>query len=40
MNDHISGIDREILAVLQAGLPKSASPYKDMAQLVGIKEQG
>jgi DNA-binding Lrp family transcriptional regulator len=36
VNDHISGIDREILAVLQAGLPKSASPYKDMAQLVGI----
>jgi DNA-binding Lrp family transcriptional regulator len=36
MKNHISGIERRILAVLQEGFPKSQSPYKDMAQKVGI----
>jgi DNA-binding Lrp family transcriptional regulator len=36
VNVHISDIESKILAVLQAGLPKSASPYKDMAQRAGI----
>jgi DNA-binding Lrp family transcriptional regulator len=36
MKDHISGIERRILAVLQEGLPKSQSPYKDMAQKAGL----
>jgi siroheme decarboxylase len=39
VNVHISSIDRKILAVLQAGLPESASPYEDMAQRVGIDTQ-
>lgn len=36
MKDNISDTERKILAVLQEGLPKSRSPYKDMAQQVGI----
>jgi DNA-binding Lrp family transcriptional regulator len=36
VNVHISSIERKILAVLQAGLPVSTSPYEDMAQRVGI----
>lgn len=39
MNVHISSIERKILAVLQAGLPNSTSPYEDMAQLIGIDTQ-
>ncbi len=36
MKDRISSIERRILAVLQKGLPKSQTPYKDMAQQAGI----
>jgi DNA-binding Lrp family transcriptional regulator len=36
MKDRISSIERRILAVLQKGLPKSQTPYKDMAQRAGI----
>ena len=36
MKDRISAIERRILAVLQQGLPKSQTPYKDMAQQAGI----
>jgi len=36
MKEHISDIERKILAALQEGLPKSQSPYKDMAQKIGI----
>ena len=37
MKNHISSIERRILAVLQEGLPRSRSPYKDMAQRIGIE---
>jgi len=37
MNEHISGIERKILAVLQQGLPNSQTPYNDMAQQLGIE---
>ncbi len=37
MKDRISSIERRILAVLQEGLPKSQTPYEDMAQRAGIK---
>jgi len=36
MKNHISDIERRILAVLQGGFPRSQTPYKDMAKLVGI----
>jgi DNA-binding Lrp family transcriptional regulator len=36
VNVQISSIERKILAVLQAGLPESTSPYEDMAKLAGI----
>ena len=36
MKNHISDIERKILAVLQGGFPRSQTPYKDMAELVGI----
>ncbi|MHC4394242.1 MAG: siroheme decarboxylase subunit beta [Planctomycetota bacterium] len=36
MEEHISDIERRILAVLQEGLPRSQTPYKDMAQRIGI----
>jgi len=36
MNAEISAVEQKILAVLQKGLPKSQTPYKDMAQAVGI----
>jgi siroheme decarboxylase len=39
VNVSISSIDSKILAVLQAGLPKSASPYEDLAKSVGIDTQ-
>ena len=32
----MSSIERRILSVLQEGLPKSRTPYKDMAQRIGI----
>ncbi|MBN2136906.1 MAG: hypothetical protein JW720_03790 [Sedimentisphaerales bacterium] len=31
MEDRLSHIERRILAILQGGLPKSRTPYKDMA---------
>jgi DNA-binding Lrp family transcriptional regulator len=37
MEEQISDIERRILAVLQQGLPTSATPYKDMAGQVGIE---
>jgi siroheme decarboxylase len=33
----MSDIDRRILAVLQEGLPMSQTPYRDMAQRIGIE---
>lgn len=36
MKNQISDIERRILAVLQGGFPRSQTPYKDMAELVGI----
>ena len=33
----MSSIDRRVLGVLQEGLPKSRTPYKDMAQRIGIE---
>ena len=36
MKERISDIERNILAALQKGLPNSQSPYKDMAQKIGI----
>ncbi len=35
--DDMSDVERRILAVLQNGLPKSRTPYKDMARRVGIE---
>ncbi len=32
----MSNIEQKILAVLQQGLPKSQSPYQDMAEKIGI----
>jgi len=37
MKSYMSSIERKILAVLQQGLPSSRTPYKDMAQQIGIK---
>jgi len=37
MKSLMSGIERKILAVLQQGLPGSRTPYKDMAQRIGIE---
>ncbi len=37
MKEHVSSIERRILAVLQEGLPRSQTPYKDMAQRIGIE---
>lgn len=39
MKGQISAIERRILAVLQEGLPKSQTPYKDMAERVGIETE-
>ncbi|MFZ2148589.1 MAG: hypothetical protein WAV28_15350 [Sedimentisphaerales bacterium] len=36
MKNCISGIEKKILTVLQEGLPKSQSPFDDMAQQLGI----
>ena len=36
MKNHISEIEKRILAVLQEGFPRSQTPYKDMAELAGI----
>ena len=37
MKNHIFGMERRILDVLQEGLPRSQTPYKDMAQKIGIE---
>jgi DNA-binding Lrp family transcriptional regulator len=37
MKYHISYIERRVLAVLQEGLPRSESPYKEMAGQAGIE---
>jgi len=37
MKQQISDIERKILAVLQGGFPRSQTPYKDTAELVGIE---
>lgn len=37
MKNHMSDIERRILGVLQQGLPKSRTPYKDMALQIGIE---
>ena len=36
MKGHLSGIERKILAALQEALPRSQTPYEDMAQRAGI----
>lgn len=36
MKKLLTGIERRILAVLQEGLPRGRTPYKDMAQRIGI----
>jgi DNA-binding Lrp family transcriptional regulator len=36
MGLQISDVERRILAVLQDGFPRSRTPYKDMAEKVGI----
>jgi len=37
MKKHIFGMERRILDVLREGLPRSQTPYKDMAQRIGIE---
>ena len=37
MKNHTSSLERRILAVLQEGLPAGQTPYKDMAQRIGIE---
>ena len=37
MKNHNCAIEHRILSVLQAGLPRTATPYKDMAQQIGIE---
>ncbi len=37
MKNSISSTERRILAVLQEGLPLSQTPYKDMADRIGIE---
>ena len=37
MENQLSDIERKVLAVLQEGFPRSESPYKDMAEKVGIE---
>ena len=36
IKNQISDLERKILAVLQEGFPRSQTPYKDMAELIGI----
>ncbi len=36
MKKEISDIEQKVLAVLQHGLPESQSPFKDMAEKIGI----
>jgi DNA-binding Lrp family transcriptional regulator len=37
MKNHISDMERRILSVLQEGLPTSETPYREMAQRIGIE---
>ena len=37
MENSLTSIERRILTVLQEGLPRSQTPYKDMAQRIGIE---
>jgi len=37
MKNHRTDIESRILAVLQEGLPKSRTPYEDMAREIGIR---
>lgn len=37
MQEQLSDTERSVLAVLQGGLPKSRSPYKDIAEQAGIE---
>ena len=37
MKNHISSMERKIIAVLQEGLGNSQTPYRDMAQRIGIE---
>lgn len=37
MKNHMPDIERRILGVLQQGLPKSRTPYKDMSLQIGIE---
>jgi len=39
MKKQISDIERKILAVLQGGFPRSQTPYKDVAERVGIETE-
>jgi len=36
MKERLSAVERRVLGVLQGGLPKSQSPYADMARRIGI----
>jgi DNA-binding Lrp family transcriptional regulator len=37
MENYNGAIEQKVLSVLQAGLPRTATPYKDMAQQIGIE---
>jgi DNA-binding Lrp family transcriptional regulator len=37
MKNYNSAIEHRILSVLQAGLPRTLTPYKDMAQQIGVE---
>ena len=37
MRNHLSDAERKILYVLQKGLPKSQTPYKDIAQEIDME---
>ena len=39
LSDGVSGVERKVLAVLQEGFPKSETPYKDMADRIGIETE-
>lgn len=39
MKNEISDIEQKVLAVLQHGLPESQSPFKDMAEKIGIETE-
>jgi len=37
MENYNGAIEQKVLSVLQAGLPRTLTPYKDMAQQIGIE---